>query len=200
MSAKKLSTVTCHVISAYGNTATNAIHAYRAGGERMVRLLDRRWNSAMKQSRSKLAAGVVKNATVLQQVLHNYTLKGLTVTSGGAQNVVNQVVKLADAGVHGLSVNADRFEDKTGAHVLSTLAHAALPGAVALSALASTIEQKSAHLAGKIAGDHVVVTVAKRTRAAVRKAPTAKTKATTTVKTKTATTAKEKTATAALAD
>lgn len=177
MSAKKLSTVTCHVISAYGNTAKNAIHAYRVGGERVVRLLDRRWNSAMKQSRSKLAAGVAKNATVLQQVLHNYTLKGLTVTSGGAQSVVNQVVKLADAGVHGLSVNADRFEDKTGAHVLSTLAHAALPGAVALSALASKIEQKSARMASKIAGDNVVVTAAKRTRAAVRKPRAATAKA-----------------------
>lgn len=113
MSAKKLSTVTCHVINAYDNTAKNVIHAYRAGGER--------------------------------------------------------VVKLADAGVHSVSANASRFEDKTGAHVLSNLAQAALPGAVALSALASQIEQKSAHLASRIAGDNVVVTVARRTRAAARK-------------------------------
>ena len=169
MSAKKLSTVTCHVINATGNTANNVIHAYRAGGERVVRLLDRRWNSAMKQSRSKLAAGVAKNPGVMQQVLHKYTLKGLTLSSGGAQGLVNRAVKLADAGVHGVSVNASRLEDKTGSHVLSSLAHAALPGAVALSALASKLEQKSAHLATKVAGDHVVVTVAKRTRAPVRK-------------------------------
>ena len=169
MSAKKLSTITCHVINAYGNVAKNVIHAYRAGGERMVRMLDRRWHSALKKSRSELAAGVAKNAGAVQQRLHSYTLKGLTVTSGGAQNVVNKMVKLADAGVHGLSVNADRFEDKTGAHMLSSLAQAALPGAEALSALASQIEQKSAHLASRIAGDNLVVTVAKRTRAAVRK-------------------------------
>lgn len=177
MSAKKLSTVTCHVINAYGNTANNVIHAYRAGGERMVHLLDRRWNSALKQSRSKLAAGVAKNAGVVQQALHKYTLKGLTLSSGGVQSVVNQVVRLADAGVHSASVTASRFEDKTGAHVLSNLAQAALPGAVALSALASKIEQKSAHLVSRIAGDNVVVTVAKRTRAAARKprAATAKT-------------------------
>jgi hypothetical protein len=178
MSAKKLSTVTCHVINAYGNTAKNVIHAYRAGGERVVSLLDRRWNSALKQSRSKLAAGVAKNAGVVQQTLHKYTLKGLTVTSGGAQNVVNQVVKLADAGVHSMSANAGRFEDKTGAHVLSNLAQAALPGAVVLSALASQIEQKSAHLANKIAGDNVVVTVAKRARTAARKPRTTAAKAT----------------------
>lgn len=178
MSAKKLSTVTCHVINAYGNTAKNVIHAYLAGGERVVSLLDRRWNTAMKQSRSKLAAGVAKNAGVVQQVLHKYTLKGLTVTSGGVQSVVNQVVKLADAGVHSASVNASRFEDKTGAHVLSNLAKAALPSAVALSALASQIEQKSAHLASRIVGDNVVVTVAKRTRAAARKPRAATVKAT----------------------
>lgn len=174
MSAKKLSTVTCHVINAYGNTAKNVIHAYRAGGERVVSLLDRRWNSALKQSRSKLAVGVAKNAGVMQQALHKYTLKGLTVSAGGVQNVINQVIKLADAGVHSVSVNASRFEDKTGAHVLSNLAQAALPGAVALSSLASQIEQKSASLASKIAGDNVVVTVAKRPRAAARKPRTDK--------------------------
>lgn len=167
MRAKKLATVTCHVIDAYGNTAKNVIQAYRAGGERVVRLLDRRWNQAMKQSRPQLAARVVKNAGVVQQVIHNYTLRGLSATSGGAQSVVNQMVKLADAGVHGLSVNADRFEDKTGAHMLSTLAQAALPSAVALSALANQIERKSAHLARRIAGDKVVA-VAKRTRSTVR--------------------------------
>lgn len=181
MSAKKLSTVTCHVINAYGNTAKNVIHAYRAGGERVVSLLDQRWHSALQQSRSKLAAGVAKNAGVVQQTLHKYSLKGLTMTSGGVQSVVDHVVKLADAGVHSMSVNASRFEDKTGAHVLSNLAQAALPGAIALSALASQLEQKSAQLASKIAGDNVVVVVAKRARTAARKprATTAKAKATT---------------------
>lgn len=178
MSAKKLSTVTCHVITAYGNTAKNVIHAYRAGGERVVSLLDRRWNSALKQSRSKLAAGVAQNAGVVQQVLHKYTLKGLTLTAGGAQGMVNQVVRLADAGVHSMSVQASRLEDKTNSQVLSSLAQAAMPSAVSLSALASKIEQKSAHLAGKIAGDHVVVPVVKRTRAAGRKPRAATVKAT----------------------
>lgn len=179
MSAKKLSTVTVHVINAYGNTANNVIHAYRAGGERVVSLLDRRWHNALNRSRSNLAEGVAKNAGVVQQLLHKYTLKGLALTSGGAQGVVNQVVKLADAGVHSVAVSASRFEDKTGVHALSSLAHAALPGAVALSALASQIEQKSANLASKVAGDNVVVPVAKRARAAVRKPRAATAKATT---------------------
>lgn len=169
MSTKKLSTVTCHVITSYGNTAKNVIHAYRAGGERVVGLLEQRWNKALKQSSSRLAAGVAANAGAVQQLLQKYTLKGLTMTSGGAQDVVNQVVKFADAGVLAVSANATRFEDKIGAHPLTSLAQAALPGAVVLSTLASQIEQKSADLASKIAGDNVVVTVAKRARVVARK-------------------------------
>lgn len=165
MRAKKLSTVTCHVITAYGNTATNVIHAYRAGGERMVKLLDRRWDRSLKQSRSQLTAGVVRNATLVQQALHKYALQGLTLASGSAEGVVKQVVKLADAGVTTLSAGANRLEDRTGAHVLSTLAQAALPGAHMLSSLASQIEQKSAILADRIAGDKVVVKVVKRAAA-----------------------------------
>jgi hypothetical protein len=169
MRAQRLSTLTCHMINSYGNAAINVIHAYRAGGERVVGLLEQRWNQALKQSRSQLAVGVAKNATLVQQALHGYSLKGLTLTSGGAQDMVNRMVKLADAGVHTVSVNAARFEDKTGARTLSYLAQAVLPGASALGALASQIEQKSADLANKVAGDKVIVKVAKRTRAAARK-------------------------------
>jgi hypothetical protein len=173
MSAKKLSTLTCHMITAYGNTANNVIHAYRVGGERVVGLLEQRWNRALKQSRSKLTAGVAKNASAVQHALHSYSLRGLILTSGGAQQMVNRVVKLADAGVHTVSVNAARFEDKTGAHALTSLAQAALPGAAVLSALASQIEQKSATLASKVSGDNVVVKVTKRARTTTRRPTTA---------------------------
>jgi len=162
MSSKKLSSVTCHVIQTYGKAASNVIHAYRAGGERVVGMLDERWNSAFKQSRSQLDSGVAKNATAVHQLLQKFTLKGLTVTSGGAQGVVNQVVKLADAGVMSVAENVDRFEGKTGVNVLSSVAHAALLGAVPLSNLADQIEQKSADLASKIAGDKLVKSTAKR--------------------------------------
>ncbi len=169
MSTRKLSAVTCHVINAYGNTASNVIHAYRVGGERVVGMIDTRWNIAFQQSRSQLASGVAKNATAVHQLLQKYTLKGLTVTSGGAQDVVNQVVKLADAGVMTVAKNVDRFEDKTGVNVLSTVAQAALLGAVPLSHLFDQIEQKSADLASRIAGDSVVKAAVKRSRTVARK-------------------------------
>lgn len=169
MNAKNLASVSSHVVESYGNTAKNVIHAYRAGGKRMVHLAEARWNSALKESRSQLAAGVAKNATAVQQVLCRYSIKGLDMSSGGAQTMVNQVVKLADAGIHTAAVNANRLEEKMGVHPLSTLAKVALPGAVALNSLATQVEQKSADLANRIAGDNVVVAVAKRARAAARK-------------------------------
>jgi len=175
MKSKKLSTVTCHVITAYGNTASNVIHAYRAGGERVVGMLDTRWNKAFKQSRSQLAAGVAKNATAVHQALQKYTLKGLSATSGSAQGMVNQVVKLADAGVLVVADNVHRFEDKTGVNVLSTVAQAVMLGAVPLSNLADQIEQKSADLARKIAGGSLVKSATQRSRTVARKArPVAK--------------------------
>jgi hypothetical protein len=174
MNAKNLSTVTSHVVESYGNTAKNVIHAYRAGGERMVTLVEDRWNSALKESRSKLAAGVAKNATTVQKVLCRYSRKGLTMSSGGAQTVVNKVVKLADAGIHSAAFNADRLEAKMGVHPLSTLAKVALPGAVVLNSLATQVEQKSADLANRVAGDNVVVAVAKRVRTVARKPRAAK--------------------------
>lgn len=174
MSAKKLSTVATDVIESYGNTAKNVIHAYRAGGERVGSLLEQGWDRALKESRSQLANGVAKNANAAQQVLTDYYTKGLIVTSDGAQQVVNQVVKLAEAGVERVAANAQRFEEKTGVTALNTLAQATLPGAVVLSTLATKIEVTSASLASKIAGTKVVTPMPKRKAPVARKAAVAR--------------------------
>lgn len=170
MSAKKLSTVATDVIESYGNTAKNVIHAYRAGGERVAGLLEKGWDRALKESRSQLAEGVARNANAAQQVLNGYYTKGLTLTSDGAQQVVDQMVKLAGTGVQRVAANAHRFEEKTGVTALATLAQATLPGAVALSTLATKIEVSSANLASKIAGSKVTTMPSPK-----RKAPAART-------------------------
>jgi hypothetical protein len=72
--------------------------------------------------------------------------------------VVSQLVKVAEAGVERAAANASLFEEKTGVTALNTLAQATAPGALALSKLAAQIEQKSAALAGKIAGEHKAAT------------------------------------------
>jgi hypothetical protein len=158
MSAKNLSTVANDLIESYGNTALNVIQAYRAGGERVVSLLEQRWNQALKQSRSELSAETAKNASAAQAAFSAYYTKGLLLTTSGAEQVVSQLVKVAEAGVERAAANASLFEEKTGVTTLNTLAQVTAPGALALSKLAAQIEQKSAELAGKIAGDSKAAT------------------------------------------
>ena len=93
MSAKNLSTVANDLIESYGNTALNVIQAYRAGGERVVSLLEQRWNQALKQSRSELTAETAKNASAAQAAFSAYYTKGLLLTTSGAEQVVSQLVK-----------------------------------------------------------------------------------------------------------
>ncbi len=169
MSAKKLSTVASDVIASSGNTAKNVIQAYRVGGERVVGLLEQRWNSALNVSLAQLSAETAKNATFAQQMVSDYTTKGLVVTTHGAQGVVNQMVKLASAGVERVAANASLFEEKTGVTALNALAQATLPGVVVLSTFAAQMERRSAALARKVAGDTAVTAKAKRATAAVRK-------------------------------
>jgi phytoene dehydrogenase-like protein len=163
MSAKNLSTVACDLIESYGNTARNVIDAYRAGGERVVSVLEQRWNRALKESRSQLTAETVKNASAAQLAFSVYYTKGLTLTTNGAQQVVNQLVKVLEDGVVRVAANANAFEEKTGVTTLNTLAKVTAPGAAVLCQLAAQIEQKTAELASKIAGDDVVTASVKRT-------------------------------------
>ena len=165
MSAKNLSTVASDLIESYGNTAKNVIDAYRAGGERVVNLLEKRWNKALRQSRTDLTLETTKNASAAQLAFSVYYTKGLLLTSHGAQQVVNQLVKVAEAGVERVAANASLFEEKTGVTTLNTLAKATAPGALVLSKLAAHIEQKSAQLASKIAADDVATASVKRTSA-----------------------------------
>ena len=165
MSAKNLSTVASDLIESYGNTAKNVIDAYRAGGERVVSLLEKRWNTALKQSRTDLTAETTKNASAAQLAFSVYYTKGLMLTTNGAQQVVNQLVKVAEAGVERVAANASLFEEKTGVTTLNTLAKATAPGALVLSKLAAQIEQKSAELASKMAADDVATASVKRTSA-----------------------------------
>ncbi len=165
MSAKNQSTVASDLIESYGNTAKNVIDAYRAGGERVVGLLEQRWNEALKQSRGELTAETAKNASAAQLAFSVYYTKGLDLTTSGAQQVVSQLVKLAEAGVERVAANASAFEEKTGVTTLDTLAKVAAPGALVLSKLAEQLEQKTAELASKIAGDDVVTAPVKRSSA-----------------------------------
>lgn len=165
MTAKNLSAVATDLIACYGNTAKNVMDAYRAGGERVVTMLEKRWDTAFKGSHSELTSEVVKNATAAELAFSAYYIKGLTQTTEGAQAVVSQLVKLAEAGVERVAANASVFEEKTGLNTLNTIAEVTKPGAAMLIQLAAKIEEKSAQLVSKIAGDDAATTSVKRTSA-----------------------------------
>ena len=165
MTAKNLSTVATNMIECYGNTAKNVIDAYRVGGERIVTVLEQRWNTAFKQSRSQLTKDVAQNASAFQLALSVYYTKGLMQTTKGAELVVSQLVRFAEAGVDRVAANASLFEEKTGLNTMNTIAEVTKPGAVVLSQLAAKIEEKSAHLVSKIAGDNAATASVKRSSA-----------------------------------
>ena len=72
MTAKNLSTVANHVIESYGNTAKNVINAYRVGGERVVGLMDQRWESAVEKAGSRLSTEIRGNALAAQKTISGY--------------------------------------------------------------------------------------------------------------------------------
>jgi hypothetical protein len=160
MSNKNLSTVTTDLIESYGNTAKNVIHAYRVGNQRVARFVDQRWEKALQQSSSQLRAEVRRNALAAQKTISGIYIKGIEVTSDGADVVVNKAVELAGKGVQQVAANASAFEKRTGVAALNSLAKATVPAAVAVSDLAGKLEQRSSSLANTVAGKTAKVKVA----------------------------------------
>ncbi len=173
MRTQNLTSVSCHVVAAYGNTARHAIKAYRRGGERVIKLVEQRWDRALAVSRPKLAAGVARNAGAVQARLQRLAQSGLTLSSDGAVSLVDKAVQLVDASVHAVADNALWLEDKAGVKPFSRLSQLALPAATVVSQFADQLEDQTALLAAKVAGRPTVKPVASRTRRAVRKTATA---------------------------
>ena len=95
-------------------------------------------------------SAVPKNAAAARSAFTTYYTRGLDITSEGAQQVVKQIVRVAEAGVERAAANAALFEVKTGMTTLNTLAKATAPGALVLARLADKVEEKSASLARKL--------------------------------------------------
>lgn len=167
MSNKNLSTVTTDLIECYGNTAKNVIHAYRVGNQRAVQFVDQRWEKALQQSASQLRAEVRKNALAAQKTISGMYIKGIDLTSNGANAMVDKAVELAGKGVQQVAVSASAFEKRTGVATLNSLAKATVPAVVVVGNLAGKLEQGSSSLANSVAGKQASVKVAavKRTTA-----------------------------------
>ena len=172
MTSHQLSTVTNDLIQSYGNTAKNVIQAYRVGGERMVGFMDQRWESAVAGAGKRLTAEVRTNALATQKKLSGYYIKGINLTTDGADSVVSKVVELAGKGIEQVAANANQFQKTTGVTALHKLAVAVVPAAQAVSKVAAKIEQKSSELVKRVAGAKTpakVIKVVKVVKAAAAK-------------------------------
>ena len=75
-----------------GNAAHQVIWAYRLGGEWIGELAAARWDKAFKESSPKLSAETRENATHARDVFGGYYSRGLALSVGGAEAVVDTVV------------------------------------------------------------------------------------------------------------
>ena len=159
MTAQNLSSVTTGLINTYGSTARNVVNAYRVGNERVAGILDQRWESAVMKSAKNLSAEVRNNAIAAQKKINGYYVKGITLSSDGAEIAISRAVELAAKGVSQVAANASAFEKATGNKSLNKIALAAVPAAVAVSKVAEKIEARSTQLVKAAAGGKVAATV-----------------------------------------
>jgi hypothetical protein len=173
MSIENLSTVASDLITSYGKTAVNVINAYRVGGERVIGYVDQRFESVVNRRALPLSTSVRGNLVTVQKRISGYYVKGIQLSSGGAQTVVNTVVDLAGKSVERIAANATSIDKASGTSALDTLSSVVLPGAHVVSKLADRIEQRATQVAQKIAGAQA--SPAKRTtRKPIAKAAPAK--------------------------
>ena len=84
------------------------IHVYRMGNQRVARYVDQRWEKALAQSASELRNEVRKNAMAVQKTVNGLYVKGITISSDGAEGVVGKFVELAGRGVQQVAANASQ--------------------------------------------------------------------------------------------
>lgn len=178
MSAQNLSAnlsgVTNDLIESYGNTARNVINAYRLGNERAAGFMAQRWEDALAKTGKRLTAETRSNALSAQKKLNGYYIKGVTLSSNGADTAVAKAVELASKGVQQVAANAAQFEKATGFTALQKLAVAAVPAAQAVSKVAVKIEAKSGQLVNSVSGIQPQAKAAIKRTSAFKKARAAK--------------------------
>ena len=169
MTIQNLSSVASDVITSYGKTAENVINAYRSGGQRVIGFVDQRFQNVLNRPALPLSTAMRGNLATVQKTISGYYVKGIELSSGGAQTVVHTVVDLAGKGVERIAANASSFDKAYGTRALDTLSGVVLPGAHVVSKVASSIEQRAGRVAEKIAGGQAAVKASPAKRKAVRK-------------------------------
>ena len=154
MTAKSLATVTTDLINAYGNATQHVINANRTGGERIVDTVEKRWEVALAATGPKWTDEARRQALAAQRLLGGYCARSISLTTMGADTLVQHVVRLATGAVDQTAANASRFEAQTGFSSLNPLAIPAAPAAQAASEIARQFELKAAELASRLAQEN----------------------------------------------
>jgi len=92
MNTNAFSATATELVAKFGNTAHEAIGAWREGGERLAGTLEQRWKSALKETSPKLTAETRRNAARAQQAFSTCYAKGLNLSADGAVAVVDTLV------------------------------------------------------------------------------------------------------------
>lgn len=87
------------LIAGAGNTAHVLIGSYRQRGELLATSLEQRWKAALRQASPQLTAETRKNAARAQRAFSASYARGLALTAGGAEVVVDTLVGAAVAAV-----------------------------------------------------------------------------------------------------
>jgi hypothetical protein len=92
MNTNAFSATATDLVAKFGNTAHQAIGAWREGGERLAGTLEQRWKTALKETSPKLTPETRRNAARAQQAFSAYYAKGLNLSADGAVAVVDTLV------------------------------------------------------------------------------------------------------------
>jgi hypothetical protein len=152
MSNQNLYSVATDVIATYGITATNVINSYRFGGERLIGLVDERFETVVTRGASALNKGIRSNLIASQQRLSGYSINGVHFGTDRAQRVVGFAVDLATKGVNVVAANAERIDRAANMTALETLSRVVLPAAIVVSKVADRIEEGSSELVKRVSG------------------------------------------------
>lgn len=91
MSITNLCTATSDALTHNGRTTVSLINAYRAGGTRLLGLVDNGWAQLVNRGGSRLSEQRRQNLVAIEQQLSGYYQKGLDVLSTQSTRAVNAV-------------------------------------------------------------------------------------------------------------
>ena len=144
MSHATLRTVTLKTVANTRQAAEHAVGAYRAGGHRLIGLLQQGVDQAAQRSGQRLAPGLRKAGGSLGGLAG----QGVDAVSQGSQRVIDVSGDVLMGQVQRVADLADKVDNTLLANGIQTAARISLPGAQAALVLSEKLVQTTAKLPG----------------------------------------------------